>query len=171
MDAQSIISKLQAEFPKITFESFPGGAFLPAEELHSVAEFCNTNVELDMQVLTSMTAVDYSDYIELVYHLISYSQKHDLVLKAKVSRERPEIETVEDIWKTANWQERECFDLFGVIFKHHSDLRRIMLPDDWIGHPLRKDYVAPTEYHGMTHVRKNPLIPEGQTENKVTKTE
>jgi Ni,Fe-hydrogenase III component G len=68
-------------------------------------------------------------------------------------RANPRIATVESVWKVANWFEREVFDLFGVIFDDHSDLRRIMLPEDWVGHPLRKDYIEQEEYDGMSTQR------------------
>ncbi|OFZ39284.1 MAG: hypothetical protein A2504_07945 [Bdellovibrionales bacterium RIFOXYD12_FULL_39_22] len=163
MDVQSQINLIKGKFPNEVLENFATGTFVNAEKLKAICQFCRDNEELSMQVLTCMTAVDLGDHLELVYHLISYSKKHDLVLKVTLPRDNAVIDSVESVWKTADWQERECFDLFGVNFKNHPDLRRIMLPDDWQGHPLRKDYTPPTEYHGMSHTRKNPLIPEGQS--------
>jgi NADH-quinone oxidoreductase subunit C len=91
--------------------------------------------------LGMVTAVDRADgYLVLVYRLTSRSLRAGLFLKAKIPSSEPTTPTVTDLWPAANWQEREVFDLFGVTFTGHPDLRRIALPDDWIGHPLRKDY-------------------------------
>src|SRR5512142_960067 len=78
--------------------------------------------------------------------------------KVEADRAAPSVPTVEGVWKTANWFEREIFDLFGVDFPGHPDLRRLMLPDDWVGHPLRKDYQEAGGYHGISNVRENPLV-------------
>jgi NADH-quinone oxidoreductase subunit C len=80
------------------------------------------------------------------------------VLKAEADRAAPVVPSVQGVWKTANWFEREVYDLFGVDFPGHPDLRRIMLPDDWIGHPLRKDYQEAGGWHGISNVRENPLV-------------
>ena len=79
----------------------------------------------------------------MVYHLFSYSNRHGAVLKVKLPRENPRVATLEGVWKSANWMEREIFDLIGVNFEGHSDMRRILMPEDWIGHPQRKDFVEP----------------------------
>ena len=116
---------------------------------------------LKFEVLSDLTAVDLpkEDVIRVVYHLFSYAARQQVVVKADVDREAPRIATVEDVWKVANWFEREVFDLFGVVFEGHSDLRRIMLPEDWVGHPLRKDFVEQEEYDGISTERE-PLVPE-----------
>ncbi len=92
-----------------------------------------------------LTGVDYvPSHMEVVYHLKSTALGHSLVLKGKINdRENPEIDTLCDIWRTAEFHEREVYDLFGIRFKGHPDLRRIFLTDDWQGWPLRKDYVDP----------------------------
>jgi NADH-quinone oxidoreductase subunit C len=127
--------------------------------LRDVCLFCRDNEAMDLQVLSCLTGVDYRDRIELVYHTISYRRKHELILKVTLDRAQPRAPTVESVWKTANWYERECFDLLGVTFDGHPDLRRLLLPDDWVGYPLRKDYQPPTEYHGIPHSRIDPLRP------------
>jgi len=86
---------------------------------------------------------------EVVYHLFSMSLRHMIVLRAELPRENPKIPSVERIWPAANWHEREAFDLFGIVFEGHSDMRRILLPEDWEGHPLRKDYKVQKSYHGI----------------------
>jgi NADH-quinone oxidoreductase subunit C len=100
--------------------------------------------------------VDWEPHCEVVYHLSSITKKHTLVLKVKLPRwkdgkdgEIPELATVSHIWSTANWHEREVYDLSGVNFVGHPDLRRILCPEDWVGHPLRRDYEMPLEYHGI----------------------
>ena len=94
---------------------------------------------------------------EVVYHLFSYTHRHALVLKVGVPRDNARLATVSTVWRAALWQEREIFDLLGVDFEGHPDLRRILLPEDWVGHPLRKDYVEPTEYHGISTKRESML--------------
>lgn len=116
---------------------------------------------LKFGVLSDLTAVDLpkEDAIRVVYHLYSYETRQQVVLKAALDREAPRVATVEDVWKVANWFEREVFDLFGVVFEGHSDLRRILLPEDWVGYPLRKDFVEQEEYDGISTERE-PLVPE-----------
>ncbi|MHB9044503.1 MAG: NADH-quinone oxidoreductase subunit C [Pirellulales bacterium] len=94
--------------------------------------------------------------VEVVYHLTSLTHQHRLVLKVALPRwkggepgQEPELPSVSCVWRTADWHERELFDLVGVIFTGHPDLRRILCPEDWAGHPLRKDYEMPAEYHGI----------------------
>jgi NADH-quinone oxidoreductase subunit C len=93
--------------------------------------------------LSTVTAVDWypeEPRFEVVYHLHSLERNERLRLKCRVTGENPEIDSVTAIWRGANWYERETFDLFGIRFRNHPDLRRIMLPEDWEGYPLRKDY-------------------------------
>jgi NADH-quinone oxidoreductase subunit C len=96
----------------------------------------------DFKQLSSLTAVDYpsENKITIVCHLWSYRLCHQLTVKLEVPRNHAKAPTLETIWKSANWFEREVFDLYGVIFEGHSDLRRIMMPDDYVKHPLRKDF-------------------------------
>ena len=136
---------------------FEDGIYVSHSAFKKVANFCKENETISMDVLNCISGVDYPEHIEVVYHFVSYKTKQMLVLKVKLNRETPSVESIEDLWKTANWQERECYDLLGVIFTGHPDLTRILLPDDWEGYPLRKDYTPPTEYHGMSHSRENPL--------------
>jgi len=116
--------------------------------------FCRDDPRLSFDLLNCLSAVDYPDrdVIEVVYMLDSTSHKHRLVLKAPLSRKEPEIPTVENVWRTADWHEREAYDLLGVRFRGHHNLVRILCAEDWEGHPLRKDYVIPEEYHGIKNV-------------------
>ena len=102
---------------------------------------------LKMDHLADLAAVDYSAYpgdsgprFEVVYNLISTVYRHRIRLKVRLPEEDPRIDTVASVWHTANWHEREAYDLMGITFDGHPDLRRILLPEDWEGHPLRKEY-------------------------------
>jgi len=109
--------------------------------------FLRDEPTLKMDHLADLTAVDYSRYpgdqgprFEVVYNLISIPFRHRIRLKARVPEEDPRVPSVSSVWNTANWHERETYDLMGIIFENHPDLRRILLPEDWEGHPLRKEY-------------------------------
>lgn len=119
--------------------------------LVEMARFLKDDPALDMKYLSCLSGVDFPDRqeIEVVYHVASLTHHHRLTVKTVVPRAAPELPTVEGIWPAANWHERECWDLLGVVFQGHSDLRRILLPDDWEGHPLRKDYKTQEFWHGI----------------------
>jgi len=115
---------------------------VPSEKLHELAEKLKIDLETKFDFLFCLSGVDWPEYLEVVYHLRSTTLGHELVLRGKMTdRENARIDTVCDLWKTAEFHEREVYDLFGVHFNNHPDLRRIFLTDDWVGHPLRKDYV------------------------------
>jgi NADH-quinone oxidoreductase subunit C len=127
-----------------------------------IADLCavlRDEPELRFDFLQSLTAVDWPkrDAQEIVYHLFSYHHRHSLCVRTEVPRGAPRLPSVTAIWPTANWQEREQFDLLGVVFEGHPDLRRILMPDDWIGHPMRKDFHEPKSYRGMPTSRPSPL--------------
>ncbi len=96
--------------------------------------------ELGFDRLGMVTAVDRDETFEIVYRLTSRSMSAGIFLKCEVPREEPKTQSLVPLWPAALWQEREVYDLFGIEFEGHPDLRRILLPDDWVGHPLRKDY-------------------------------
>ena len=98
---------------------------------------------LELDYLFCVTAVDWKTHFMMVYHLTSTRHRHTVVVKVKLDRERPVIRTVSDIWRTAEFHEREAYDLFGIEFTGHPDLRRLFMTDDWKGWPLRKDYEDP----------------------------
>jgi NADH:ubiquinone oxidoreductase subunit C len=93
--------------------------------------------------LFCLTCVDWKTHLTMVYHLSSTTYRHTIVIKAQLDRNNPQIETVSDIWRTAEFHEREVFELFGVKFLHHPDLRKLILTDDFEGYPLRKDFQDP----------------------------
>ena len=131
-----------------------------ADRLVELCGFLRDDPELAFDFLEDLTAVDWPkrEVIEVVYHLLSYRHRHAFVLKVEAARAAPTVPTVEGVWKAANWHEREVYDLFGVDFPGHPDLRRVLLPDDWVGYPLRKDYQEAGGYHGFSNVRENPLV-------------
>jgi NADH-quinone oxidoreductase subunit C len=124
-----------------------------AAAIAEVARVLKEDPALAFDNLMCLSAVDYPKEtpprIEVVYHLYSYEHLHTFTLKVHAPREKPEVPTVEGVWGVANWHEREAYDLMGVRFVGHSDLRRILLPDDWQGHPLRRDWQDPDYYNGM----------------------
>ena len=109
--------------------------------------------EFEFNVLQVVSGVDYEDRIEVNYILASFTKNHELILKVKLTKSSstdiPKVESVCDVWKSANFLERETYDMHGVEFVNHPDPRRLLCPDDWEGFPLRKDYVVAKEYHGM----------------------
>ena len=163
MEAAEVFARLRARFPEAVGEPVAGAGdpwvVVAAEALPEVAAFLRDDPGLRFDCLTSQTAVDLpaEEKIAVVYHLFSYAWRSLVVLKVETPRAAPSVPTVEHVWPAANWLERETFDLFGVDFPGHPDLRRIMLPEDWVGHPLRKDYVEPEHYHGIATRRESLL--------------
>jgi NADH-quinone oxidoreductase subunit C len=114
---------------------------LPAEQLHEVAKILKENPLTKMDYLFDLTAADRKDGFHVVYHLTSTQFHHTVVLRAILAdKGNPSIVTVSDLWCAAEFYEREVFDLFGIKFENHPDLRRLFLDEDWVGYPLRKDY-------------------------------
>lgn len=106
----------------------------------AVALAMRDHEELKCDYLRNLSGVDQETHLEVAYHLLSLTHKRNYGVKVKTDREQPSVPSVTKVWPTANWNEREVYDLFGIDFPGHPDLRRIMMPDDWVGHPLRKDY-------------------------------
>ena len=141
-ELQSAITALNAD---ITNEE--GGEYLtaniPADACRDIMQALHNLPTFEMDYMFCLTCVDWKTHLTMVYHLESRKHAHAVVIKSKLDRENPEIETLSDIWRTAEFLEREVYDLFGVRFIHHPDLRRLLLTDDWEGYPLRKDYEDP----------------------------
>ena len=115
-----------------------------------VCKFLHDEPGFEFDFLSCLSGVDYSNgKLGVVYHLFSMTRKHKIVLRADCTKEKPNIQSVSQIWGTANWHEREAFDMFGIVFDGHPDLRRILCGDDYPGHPLRKDFKVPEFYNGM----------------------
>lgn len=158
----SVITKLHTEAIDPWIE-------VSANSLAEVAAFLKTDSRLRFDHLNDLTGVDYCEpdaskakkfghdpHVEVVYHLSSYTHKHAVVIKVILPRwkndtpgQLPEVPTVSGVWAIADWHERECFDLVGINFLGHPNLRRILCAEDWVGHALRKDYEFPLEYHGI----------------------
>jgi NADH-quinone oxidoreductase subunit C len=119
--------------------------------LHDVCEYLKAAPELDFDLLRLVTGVDWGDRLSSVYHLYSVAHGHELTLRVDLDRAAPSVASVADLWPAADWHEREAWDMMGIVYEGHPSLRRILLPEDWEGHPLRKDYVAPKEYNGITN--------------------
>jgi len=137
--------------------------------IDEVAAFLKEDDRLRFDHLNNLTGVDYLEpdpkkakkfdhepHLEVVYHLSSYDLKHSATIKVKLPRwkedtegQLPEVPSVSGVWAIADWHEREAYDLLGIYFTDHPNLRRILCPEDWVGHPLRKDYEFPLEYHGI----------------------
>ena len=120
---------------------------IEAESVHPVCQHLKT--QFGFHVLEVITGCDYPDRIEVSYILANFTDNQEVILKTKLSRENPVVDSVSDIWSSANFQERECFDMLGVHFNNHPDPRRILCPDDWEGFPLRKDYKTQERYRHM----------------------
>jgi NADH-quinone oxidoreductase subunit C len=135
------------------------GTTVTRDGLLDVAAFLKYDPGLAFDCLSNISGVDYPkrNVIEVVYHLYSYRHRHPFVLKVEALRDDPVLPSVASLWSHADWQEREVFDLLGVRFDGHPDLRRILMPEDWPGHPLRKDFVEPEEYHGISTSRESLL--------------
>jgi NADH-quinone oxidoreductase subunit C len=126
----------------ISFRGEPT-VIVPREHLRPLAEFLAGDSELAFTYLSDVTAVDrfpIEPRFELNYHLLSISRRDSIRLRVRFPGEPPVTESVVSVWPTANWHEREIFDLFGIRFEGHPNLRRLLMPEDWEGYPLRKDY-------------------------------
>nr|WP_240948537.1 NADH-quinone oxidoreductase subunit C [Bacillus sp. RO1] len=110
------------------------------ETYFKVASFLRYNEQLTFEYLSEMHGTDFETHMEIYNHLYSYKNKQSVALKVKIDRENPVIPSIQPIWEGANWPERETYDLLGIQFTGHPNLTRIMMPDDWVGYPLRKDY-------------------------------
>ena len=163
MTQEELCTQLKAQFGDAVgaLSETKGDRFVivKGEKIVEICQFLKTTPGLEFDYCLDITAIDWPPrkVIEVVFHLYSLVHRHGLVLKVETDREKPSIATVEGVWKAANWLEREIYDLFGVNFEGHSDLRRILLPDDWVGHPLRKDYKEAGGWHGIGNERANPL--------------
>ena len=143
MDIEKLKEKIVSLVPDAEFEENKQflTVIIPSEKINSVAKTLKEGADTAFDYLFNLTGVDMIKYLMVVYHLNSTKHGHSVVLKAKTSdRENPVIDTVTDVWRAAGFYEREVYDLLGIRFNNHPDMRRIFLEESWIGHPLRKDY-------------------------------
>jgi NADH-quinone oxidoreductase subunit C len=173
MSGQDFLNRLKKKFgDKITgsnLEAIDPWIEVAPAAIAEVCAFLRDEPKLEFNLLNCISGVDYFEpdpkkaaktgwqpHMEVVYHLSSTIHKHTLVIKVILPRwkddvpgQLPEVPTVSGVWRTADWHEREVYDLSGVHFAGHPDRRRILCPEDWVGHPLRRDYEMPLEYHGI----------------------
>ena len=146
MTNEELKIKLTELLPSATFEE--GGEWtninVPAEELLSFMQQLREDPSLYFDYLFCLTCIDFKTHLTMVYHLSSTTHRHNMVVRVKLDRSKPEVETVSHIWRTAEFHEREVYEMFGVNFLNHPDLRLLILPDGWEGkNPLRKDFEDP----------------------------
>jgi len=136
-----LVEKVKQAFPQVTHEvSLDFNVFIvDPKDYQNLASFLKNEPDLYFDHLSDLSAVDYLEYLEVVCHLYSYKHKHKCRLKTKVSPDNPEVDSLTSLWATANWHEREAYDLYGVKFKGHPDLRRILSDETQPGHPFRKN--------------------------------
>lgn len=151
MDPAQIAKMIEERFPDQVIRTVAHagqiGVLVRKDRISDVCQYLRDEPLLKMDHLADLTAVDYSAYpgddgprFEVVYNMISTQYRHRIRLKVRLPEDEPKIDTVSTIWNTANWHERETYDLMGIVFEGHPDLRRILLAEDWEGHPLRKEY-------------------------------
>jgi NADH-quinone oxidoreductase subunit C len=138
---QDIAKQLAEHMSDAVVESNESCVVVKAELLPQVVQYLNTTPSLDFNFLNCITGVDYLDYIEVVYHLSSMTHNHSLVLKVRCDRENPEVPSLYSIFRGADYQEREIYDLLGVRFTGHPNLKRLFMWESFEGHPLRRDYL------------------------------
>lgn len=152
-----IVSHLKSTFGESNIISMHETGLMPfvivkSDIIKELSMYLFKTENLYFDLLECITGIDNgtdANTMELVYNLYSIPYNHKLCLKVILNREKPEAETVSTVWRSADWHEREAFDLLGINFTNHPDLRRILLPSDWEGHPLRKDYDLQETYHDI----------------------
>jgi NADH-quinone oxidoreductase subunit C len=155
MDKEKILALVEAvskNKPVWVENTSPATLLIHRDDLVQVANFLWQNPETYFDQLACVTGIDNgpeANTMEVVYNLYSIPFNQSLVLKVVLDRKSPEVESVTSIWKSANWLEREIFDMYGIRFLNHPDLRRILMPADWDGFPLRKDYKEQETYRGI----------------------
>jgi len=147
MDASALIARLGDLVPDVTLtagtESDQPTIHVPAAQLVTVMRALRDTPDLEFAFLADVTAVDWwpnDPRFEMVYHLASFARAYRIRVKVRIPESAASLPTLKEMWPSADWLEREVWDLFGIVFEGHGDLRRLLMPDDWQGHPLRKDY-------------------------------
>ncbi|MGA3013418.1 MAG: NADH-quinone oxidoreductase subunit C [Bacteroidales bacterium] len=143
MDLEKLKERVLTLVPEAEFEDNKQFLtfFIPTGKLHATAQRLKEDEDISFDYLFCQSGTDMGKYLMVVYHLKSTTHDHSLVLKVKTEdRQYPSFDTVSDIWRTAEFHEREIFDMLGIRFNNHPDLRRLFLDENWVGYPLRKDY-------------------------------
>jgi NADH-quinone oxidoreductase subunit C len=142
LSGEEVAKQIATHLPDVVSEANASTVLVKSESLFEVTEYLKNHPELDFDYLSSITAIDYYDYFELVYQLISLKHNHSLVLKTRCyDRDKPTVPSVVGLWRGADFQEREIYDLMGINFTGHPNLKRIFLWEGFEGYPLRKDYL------------------------------
>ena len=142
LSGADVAERIGAALPDAVEETAEGWVRIRADKLVEVAGFLHDSREVDARYLRSLSGLDRYDYFEVVYHLASLSHNHVLVLKVRADHEQPEVPSVVSVWLGAHLQEREAYDLLGIKFTDHPDLKRLFLWEGFPGHPLRKDFMS-----------------------------
>lgn len=170
MEAQDILRKIEktlGETDLVWVEDQPGCPYLvvPTEKVRQLASYLKGDSQLAFDTLMCLSGVHQEgdpDQLEVVYHLFSIQHRHRFIFKVKMDRPDPStdlhsrVDTVSDIWPAAGWMEREVYDMFGIHFPGHKDFRRLLLPIDWQGYPLLKDYEESASYREISTTREDP---------------
>jgi NADH-quinone oxidoreductase subunit C len=166
---QKLIEKFGSRITGAKLDALDPWIEVAPDAIAEVSQYLKTEPSLKFDALNDLCGVDYLEpdpkkaakfghepHVEVVYHLYSYEHRHSLVIKVTLPRWKdgkagalPDVPTVSGVWSIADWHEREAFDLVGINFVGHPNLRRILCTEDWVGHALRKDYEFPLEYHGI----------------------
>lgn len=153
MTAQEIHESLTAKYAEsvLAFEETVLQPFIQIkpDKIDIIAQFLRDDEQMQFDFMSCLSGIDTGENLGVVYHLYSTVQKHKIVLRVEIPKEKPDVNSVAQIWRTADWHEREAYDMYGINFINHPDLSRILLPDDWEGFPLRKDYKQPEYYGGL----------------------
>jgi len=166
---ERVEQKLRERFPDVGFHRQEGAAvrdftlFVPADRLVEICTFLRDDPELDFALLSWVGGTDYlprEPRFEVIYHLLSIAHNGRIALKVEVPEENPRVPTVTAVWPTANWHERETYDFYGIVFTGHPDLTRILLPEEWVGWPLRKDSPLGYQEVSFTHNTPNRTVPD-----------
>ena len=148
MNFEEIADKIKSKYPDTVVDLEQNFLTIQGKDWLEIAKYIKDDVDIKFDLLSCLTSIDGEDLgFYVAYNFYSTSFKHKL--EVRVFAEDMSVPSVENIWKTANWHEREAYDLMGIDFKGHSDMRRIFLPNDWKGHPLQKQYKEPDYYRGM----------------------
>ena len=165
MEPVAIIDRIKSEFPDEVLQSYvnqgQGAVIVRGDRIVDMLRWLRDDTSLQMNHLRALCGVDNArrkdpglSRFEVVYNLYSIPLRHEIRIRAEVGDKEPAINSVVELWAGADWLERETYDLMGIQFKNHPDLRRVLLPEDWVGHPLRKDYPlkGKEEWKGMTEL-------------------
>jgi NADH-quinone oxidoreductase subunit C len=169
LTAGRVVERLRERFPEVTFERQVGEAmrdptlYVPAGALVEVCTYLRDDRETDFAMLAWMGGNDWLPRVprfETVYNLLSLTHRARFTLKVRMTEENPRVPSVTGVWPTANWHERETYDFYGIEFTGHPDLTRILLPEDWVGWPLRKDSPLGYEEVAFTHNTPGRTVPD-----------